>query len=157
LRQLWKFLQSKPVRLCRAQRRDLHDGRKDVLEVSVLNPLDFDELFKEVSQIFPDLLYYDVDIPLILRYAATFGVFPLGRCQIKTKMGWEISEINPLDTPWELDPRLPHLRVMEIRPDADPAHVVPKQVFLHFDRFKYCLDLDQPRKLLSCLTAALAH
>ena len=70
LRQLWKFLQEKPVRLYRTRRKDLHEGMKDVLEVRVLNPCSFDELFKEVNQQFPDLLYYDTDIPLILRYAA---------------------------------------------------------------------------------------
>ena len=31
LRQLWKFLQTKPVRLYRTQRRDLHEGVKDLL------------------------------------------------------------------------------------------------------------------------------
>ena len=35
LRQLWKFLQEKPVRLSRTQREDLHEGMKDVLEVNV--------------------------------------------------------------------------------------------------------------------------
>ncbi|HXQ35925.1 MAG TPA: hypothetical protein VN843_18055, partial [Anaerolineales bacterium] len=72
LRQLWKFLkdEQKPVRIYRTQREDLYEGIKDVLEVNVLNPCSFDELFKDVNQRFPDLLYYDVDIPLILRYAA---------------------------------------------------------------------------------------
>src|SRR5574341_405304 len=123
LRQLWKFLreQEKPVRLYRTQRRDLHEGMKDVLEVNVLNPSLFDEIFKEIYQLFPDLLYYDTDIPLILRYAAEYGVFPLGHCKVKVKQGWEISEIISLDTPWELDPKLPDLRVLEIRPDVNPA------------------------------------
>jgi hypothetical protein len=46
LRQLWKFLQAKPVRLYRTQRRDLHEGMKDLLEVRVLKPTAYDELFK---------------------------------------------------------------------------------------------------------------
>jgi hypothetical protein len=91
LRQLWKFLQTTPVRLYRTQRRDLHEGMKDLLEVNVLTPTSFDELFREVNQRFPDLLYYDVDIPLVLRYAATHKVFPLGYCNLKIKEGWEIS------------------------------------------------------------------
>src|SRR5689334_3644934 len=70
LRQLWKFLREKPVRLYRTQRKDLHEGMKDVLEVNILSPALFDELFKEVYQRFPDLLYYDTDIPIILRYSA---------------------------------------------------------------------------------------
>ncbi len=104
LRQLWKFLKDKPVTLARSQRQDLYEGTKDVLEVNVINPVTYDELFKEVHERFPDLLYYDVDIPLILRYAAKFGVFPLAHCKVKVRKGWDIEKITPLDTPWELDP-----------------------------------------------------
>jgi len=155
LRQLWKFLKDKPVLLSRTQRQDLHEGRKDVLEVNVLNPSLFDELFREVNQLFPDLLYYDTDIPLILRYAAEYGVFPLGRCKVEVKQGWKISRITPLDTPWELDPLLPELRVLEIRPDVNPSHAKPKYLSVNFDHFRYHLPLDKPRELLSCLNAVL--
>ncbi|HET9911931.1 MAG TPA: hypothetical protein VFQ13_08585, partial [Anaerolineales bacterium] len=41
LRQVWKFLRERPVRLQRVQRRDLHDGMRDVLEVNVLSPSSF--------------------------------------------------------------------------------------------------------------------
>src|SRR5215211_1129740 len=120
LRQLWKFLREKPVRLSRTQRRDLHEGMKDVLEVNVLNPSLFDDLFRDVNQLFPDLLYYDTDIPLLLRYSAEYGVFPLGRCRVQIKHGWSLSKVTPLDNPWELDPELPELRILEIRPDTNP-------------------------------------
>jgi DNA polymerase-2 len=155
LRQLWKFLRDKPVSLFRTQRKDLHAGIKDVLEVKVTNPSSYDELFREINQRFPDLLYYDTDIPLILRYAAMFGVFPLGRCRVKVKQGWEISTITPLDTPWELDPELPDLRVLHLRPDANPSHARPKYLFVNFDQFKYDLALNEPRKLLFCLNGIL--
>jgi DNA polymerase-2 len=155
LRQLWKFLRDKPVLLFRTQRKDLHEGIKDVLEVNVIHPSQFDELFKEVNQRFPDLLYYDTDIPLILRYAAEYGVFPLGRCRVKVKLGWEISRITPLDTPWELDSELPALRVLHLRPDANPSHAKPKYVFVNFNQFNYELALNEPRKLLFCLNGIL--
>ena len=155
LRQLWKYLRQKPVRLQRMQRDELHKGVKDVVEVSVHDPSSFDELFKEVSQCFPDLLYYDIDIPLILRYAARYGVFPLGRCRIQVKQSWNIASLIPVDTPWELDPKLPDLRVLEIRPDVNPTHSVPRHLSLHFDRFKYRLSSGNPRALLSCVNAAL--
>jgi len=157
LRKLWKFLREKkkPVRLYRTQRRDLHEGMKDVLKVNVLNPSSFDKLFKEVNQLFPDLLYYDTDIPLILRYAADFGVFPLGHCKVEVREGWEISNITSLDIPWELDPKLPDLRVLQIKPDVDPSHAIPQYLSVNFDQFKYRLPLDKPRELLSCLNAVL--
>jgi DNA polymerase-2 len=155
LRQLWKFLQTKPVRLYRTQRRDLHEGVKDLLEVRVLTPTSFDELFKEVNQQFPDLHYYDVDLPLILRYAAEYNVFPLGRCRVRTKEGWEISEILSLDDPWEPDPKLPDLRVLQIWPDVNPSHAMPEYLSVHFDRFKYPLSLHEPRRLLFTLNGIL--
>ena len=155
LRQLWKFLQTKPVRLDRTQKADLHEGMKDLLEVRVLNPTSFDGVFREVEQQFPDLLYYDVDLPLILRYAAKYNVFPLGHCRVKTKEGWEISEILSLDDPWEIDPKLPDLRVLQIKPDVDPFHAEPKYLSFHFDRFKYQLSLKDPRRLLFSLNGIL--
>ncbi|MGB8984510.1 MAG: hypothetical protein WCC12_21770, partial [Anaerolineales bacterium] len=126
LRQLWKFLREKPVKLYRSQRRDLHEGMKDVLEANILNPSLLDELFREVSQLFPDLRYYDTDILLILRYAARYNVFPLGYCRVEVKQGWSISKIIPLDTPWELDPKLPELRILDIKPDINPFHATPQ-------------------------------
>ena len=155
LRQLWKFLRERPVTLNRTQRRDLHEGLKDVLEVNVHSPAMFDELFREVKLLFPDLLYYDTDIPLILRYSAQFGVFPLGYCKVECQEGWRITRIIPLDTPWELDPLLPNLRVLEIRPDMNPGHELPRYLSVHFDRFKYRLPLDNSRNLLFSLNSIL--
>lgn len=157
LRQLWKFLREKPVKLSRTQRRDLHEGMKDVLEVNVLNPSLLDELFRQVSQLFPDLLYYDTDIPLILRYAAELGVFPLGHCKVQVDHGWSVSKITPLDTPWELDPNLPQLRILEVRPDVNPSHAMPQSLSAHFGHFKYRLSLDDHRRLLFSLNGILSQ
>jgi DNA polymerase-2 len=155
LRQLWKFLKDKSVGLYRTQRRDLHEGTKDLLEIDVRHPCLFDELFKEVYQRFPDLQYYDVDIPLIVRYAAEHGVVPVGFCKIKVEQGWEIATVTSLDDPWQLDSKLPPLRTLKIIPDVNPSHEIPRHLLIHFDRFKYCLSLANPRKLLSCLNAVL--
>lgn len=155
LRQLWKYVQDKPVQLARTQRRDLHEGMKDVLEAKVLHPAAFDDLFQDVSRTFPDLLYYDADIPLILRYGAEHGVFPLARCQVKVDQGWNISRITALGTPWELDPNLPNLRVLEIRPDTNPSHAPPEYLSLSFDKFRYKLSLADSRKLLFSLNGIL--
>ena len=157
LRALWKFLREKPVTLSRTQREDLHEGMKDVLEVNVTSPVLFDALFKEVNQCFPDLLYYDVDLPLILRYAAEHGVFPLGHCNVKVKEGWKISRITRLDTPWELDPHLPDLRVLQIRPDVNPSHAAPSYLSIRFDHFHYQIWLADPRKLLFSLNGILSQ
>jgi DNA polymerase II len=151
LRQLWKFLKDKSVTLARTQRKDLHEGMKDVLELNVFNPSVFEGLFREIYQCFPDLLYYDTEIPLVLRYAAKYDIFPLGLCKIEVEQGWQISRIMPLDNPWELDPRLPDLRVLDIKPDVNPSHALPRYLFIRFNRFNYKLSLDDPRKVLFSL------
>jgi DNA polymerase II len=155
LRQLWKFLKDRPIRLARTQRKDLHEGTKDVLQADVLEVTSFDALFREVNQEFPDLLYFDADIPIILRYAAHSGTFPLGHCKVEVQHGWTISKIAPLDSPWDLDPVLPHLRILEIRPDENPNHAQPQSLSVSFNRFKYNLSLDHPRQLLSTLNSIL--
>jgi DNA polymerase II len=155
LRQLWKFLQDKPVQLIRTRRNELHEGMLDVLQASVLDVTSFDALFREVNREFPDLHYFDADIPLILRYAAHAGTFPLGRCKVAVQHGWTISKITLLDSPWDLDPALPNLRILEIRPDENPNHAPPTCLSVQFDRFKYSLPLDDPRKLLFTINSLL--
>ena len=155
LRQLWKTLQEKPVILSRTQREDLYAGTIDVLKVEVPSPSAFEELFKEVNHQFPDLSYYDVDIPLILRYAAAFNVFPLAYCKVEVEQGWNISSITALDTPWELDPKLPNLRILYLRPDVNPAHAEPKYLSVEFQQFKYRLSFEKPREILGVLNTLL--
>ena len=155
LRQLWKTLRKKQVVLSRTERNDLYSGKKDVLEVRVPSPAAFEELFKELNHQFPDLTYYDVDIPLILRYAAAFGVFPLAYCKVEVEQGWNISRITPLDTPWELDPKLPNLRILHLRPEVNPAHAEPKYLSVEFQQFKYRLSFEKQREILGVLNALL--
>ena len=155
LRQLWKTLKEKPVILSRTLREDLYAGTIDVLKVEVPGPSAFEELFREVNHQFPDLSYYDVDIPLILRYAAVFNVFPLAYCKVEVEQGWSISSIIALDTPWELDPKLPNLRILYLRPDVNPAHAEPKYLSVEFQQFKYHLSFEKPREILGMLNALL--
>ena len=155
LRQLWKTLQEKQVVLSRTQREDLYTATIDVLKVEVPSPSAFEGLFKEVNHQFPDLSYYDVDIPLILRYAAVFNVFPLAYCKVEVEQGWNITRITALDTPWELDPKLPNLRILHIQPDSNPAHAESKYLSVEFQHFKYRLSFEKPREILGVLNTLL--
>jgi DNA polymerase II len=122
LRQLWKWLKDQPVpvRLSRAQRRDIFSGMASathvaeiadgglrpprlisVLSVEVLQPVKLDEIFRNMTTAFPDLAWYDADISVPLRYMAAFDVFPLARVRVEVQ-GEKILHIAPLDTPWEL-------------------------------------------------------
>ncbi len=155
LRELWRFLQAKSVKLARIQREDLYVGAKDVMEIRVPTFSIFTEIFREASRSFPDLEYYDADIPLYLRHAAAFKVFPLAYCEITAEPNGKLTNIAVLNTPWEVDAYLPPLRKLILKPDADPAHAQPHNLLINYYRFHYCLPLDKPRELLNALNGIL--
>jgi DNA polymerase-2 len=74
---------------------------------------------------------------------------------VEVEQGWKISRITSLDSPRDLDPLLPDLRVLQIRPDVDPSHAAPTYLAVHFERFKYQFPLDEPRRLLFSLNGIL--
>ena len=85
LRQLWRYLQEGkvPVRLSRTERRDLFQPEPvTVLSIEVEHPADQPPLFQQLARLFPELTYYDADLPLALRFAALHGTFPLARCRM---------------------------------------------------------------------------
>ncbi len=57
LRELWRFLKNRDVKLEYTRREDLFDGPQDVVEIRVPGPASYPAFFKEVSGRFPDLIY----------------------------------------------------------------------------------------------------
>jgi len=159
LRSVWRYLQEQAIslHLCRAERRDLFSGMTTVLAVEVLNPGQQPNLFTRLSSQFPDLTYYDADIPLSLRHAALYGTFPLARCSVDVDETGAIHRISVLDSPWELDLLLPPLRVLALEPDVDPAHAEPRQIVVRTPRACFALDLSSPRILMVSLKAMLSR
>lgn len=155
LRELCRKLQGKAAKLERTERLDLYDGPREVLEVRVPSPCLHMEFFKQAQADFPDLEYYDVDLPLTLRYAAAFGVFPLARCLVTAQPDGQVAEISVLDDPWELDPSLPELRELHLQPDRNPTNSLPEALLIEYARFKYRVSLDPPGPLLNLLNAIL--
>jgi len=156
LRELWKWLEAQevPVRLSRKERRDAFRGMITVLSVEVLEPARLDALFHRAASSLPDLTYYDGDIPLALRHAAAFGVFPLARCRLESR-GETALDIVPLDTPWKLDPEPAPLRVLSLEPDCDPARGEPGRVLIACEGARYSQPLQPARPLLVNLSAVL--
>jgi len=159
LRAVWRFLKSQPVSLTlsRTQRRDLfEDDPVDVLAVQVEQPAAQPVLFRRTARDFPDLTYYDADLPLSLRHAAVHGTFPSARCRvIADEDGW-MHEIEVLDSPWDLDTLAPPLRILSIEPDVDPSHASPRQLNVRTARgIAYRLVLEPERALLINLRAIL--
>jgi len=121
------------VALRRTVRRDLFlDRELEVLEIGVRPPSRLPAVQRAAAEAFPDLTYYDADIPLPQRYVLARGVFPVALCQVEydddlrpsTALGARLRHITTLDTPWEIDYRLPPLRAMSlylVNRHGDPA------------------------------------
>jgi DNA polymerase-2 len=170
LRQLWRRLrrQPAPLKLGRDARRDLFLPEPvPVLRIEVAQPADQPGLFEQVSREFPDLTFYDADLPLALRHAAAYGTFPLAFLRVTVDDEQAIQAIETIDTPWELDPPPAPLRILSIEPDCDPRHAPPQFLRLHYQpapgeaavpqSYRLPLETDAPgaRRLLANLAAIL--
>jgi DNA polymerase-2 len=158
LRALWRYLeaQSLPLTLSRGERRDLFSEKPlTVLAIQVENPTIQPGLFWRASREFPDLNYYDADLPLTLHHAAIYGSFPLARCRVLANEEHQVLNFTTLDSPWELDPVTPPLRVLSLEPSVDPFHERPSHLLLRDRQGSYRLSLKNPRTLLVNLRAIL--
>ena len=159
LRLLWRYLQNQPVsvQLQRAERRDLFSEQPlTVLAVQVEQPAAQPRLFQLVSSSFPDLTYFDADIPLALRYAAVHRVFPLAHCTITVwRGGDQVQQVQALESPWDLEPSQPPLRTLSLEPDVNPAHATPQRLLLRCERSTYRLQFQPARPFLINLRAIL--
>jgi len=157
LRELWRYLLSEPVPavLSRVRRRDLFAGQVDVLAVQVPDPVSQNRLFWAVRGRFPDLDYYDADIPVALRYGASHGLFPLAHCQVIAAEDGRVRTISALDSPWDMDPSWPSLRLLTIEPDVDPDHAEPTGLIVKYEQENKNIPLEPFRFLLIRLEACL--
>ncbi len=154
LRQAWIYLKEKDARLERAIRRDLFLGERDVMAVTTSNPASLQKLFGELQRQFPSLDYYDADIPITLRFITRTNTHLLGRCHIRFDEEW-IQSIEPLSSPWEIDPTPIPLRILTLTPDCNPAIRKPKQLHVKYRQREYSLSLDSPRLFMIGLKADL--
>ena len=95
LGELQRFLRGNTIRTTtdRVERRDLFSGMLDLLSIQAANPLPQLELFRQLRDHFPDLDYFDADIPIELRHAVAHDVFPLARCLVIADEKGVVSEI----------------------------------------------------------------
>ena len=156
LRELWRTLKKKKVRLQYTQRDDLFAGPQDVVEARVPHPATYPRLFREVSRQFPDLVYYDADIALPLRFTAARDVFMMAHCEVTAQSDGQLESITTSDTPAELDPKLPRFRRLNLRPDADPTRASPRHLLIKYDGFYMRAPLDKPRPLVSLIREILS-
>jgi len=154
LRQAWAYLKEKGVKLERKQRHDLFEGECDVMSVTIANPSHLSGLFMDLSRRFPSLDYYDADIPISLRFIARTNTYLLGRCRVHLDREW-IRQIEPLDSPWEINPVPLPLRIMTLSPDTDPAISTPQNLRVRCGRDHFSVPLKPVRPFLLGLRADL--
>jgi DNA polymerase-2 len=154
LRQAWVYLKDKDVKLDRATRRDLFLGERDVMSITTSNPAKLPKIFADVSLKFPSLDYYDADIPLSLRFIAHTNAHLLGRCRVELDGEW-VESIEPLDSPWEIDPTPIPLRILTLSPDVNPVIRKPASLRVRYKQKEYCLQLEPTRAFMIGLKADL--
>lgn len=157
LRAAWRYLRDgeTAVSLSRAQREDLFAGLLDVMAVQVCNPAVQTHLFQQLHCRFPDLDYYDADIPLWLHLAAVYAVFPLAYCELVVADDGRIQRITPLETPWQLEPSQPPLRTLTIEPDVPPFQADPAYLHVRCDQMDNRIPVHPWRLLLIQLQATI--
>ncbi len=158
LREAWKFLKEDPARptLSRQSKKDIFLAKQiDVLAVQLHAPGDLPRVFKRVSERFPQLSYYDTDIKLPIRHAAAYNTFPLCFCSLVYDENGFLETLTVQNSPWDLDPVLPALRLIELEPDCDPFRAEPRFLVVKTPEKQYRLSLFQKRPLLIILQALL--
>jgi hypothetical protein len=141
------------VRLKRATKDDLFDGPQVVMGIGTSNGGIFRKLLYKTQEEFPELIFYDVDIPLTVRYATTYDVFLMARCEVTAEPEGRLIGLKALDTPYDLDPQLPQLRILSLRPNTNPSHTTPKHLIVKFEKSFLRLPFDRPRELLGILNS----
>jgi DNA polymerase-2 len=158
LAQISRWLESQPVKMTLGmdQRRDLFaEEPVPVLAIRVEQAAEQPVLFHKLEQEFPEVVYYDADVPVALRVQAETGAFPLAYCRVEVAEENRICHIEALDTPWELDPLNPPLRILALEPDVNPAHAPPKYIQIHYEQHSGRLALQPERPFLINLCAIL--
>lgn len=158
LRALWQWLENQAERpqLSRVERPELfRPVPLTVLAAWVDEPAAQVGLFYRAADAFPDLHFFDADIPVGLRLAACFGIFPLARVRLQADAGGWVQALEALDSPWDLDPEPPPLRIMRLAPDRDPNREAPAELHVQTGRRFYRFSLQSERALLVNLRALL--
>lgn len=157
LRDLWEFLENQPIEieLSRTERNDLIKGATVVLAAKMNSPFVLSSLFQTLTNVFPDLTFYDADIQVALRHAAQYGTFPLARCHVLADEQNNIYELSALDSKWDIEYETAPLSVLTIEPDADPFHREPQKILVRSKKDCSTLDLKDEASTLAFLSYLL--
>ncbi len=158
LRALWKMLSARPgvLSLSRQQKQDVfEDEPVDVMAIEMVSPAKQVKLFREIEEIYPDLVYYGADLAISTRYMARYGVFPMALCELEVNENDQIENIRAVNDRWDIQPELPPLRVLEISPNFDPFREKASALLLRCDRFEQSIPIDPKGDYLQTLNKIL--
>lgn len=136
------------------ERRDLYEGLRPVLCIESPTLPAAQQLARHLRRRFRRLHYYDVDIPLSVRYLAATGVFPTAKICL-THRADEVIAIRALDDPWAFCLSFPPVRTLALTPDNDPRHTTPRALRLDCGQSQRELTLDDPRQVLETINQLL--
>lgn len=152
LRRVWQALPDANVIKTRVVRQDVYGKEHVLLAVTAPSPGQAQALFHHLRHAFPHLDYYDANVPLGVQVMVRTGVPLLGRCRFRHD-GKRLFTLEPLASPWDLDPSLPPLCVLHLYPDRDPYLDIPQALHLEVASHHYCLPLRPLRPFLVNLQA----
>jgi DNA polymerase-2 len=139
-----------------SRRRELFSGEDiPVLALQAASPARQPAIFHQLAGRFPDVTFYDADIPLMLRYAALAGTFPLAYCTFQSDTRGRLHDLAVLDSPWDLDPPPAPLKVLILEPDANPGHTAPRSLTVKDKQHSCQLSFNPARPFLLNLRAIL--
>ena len=143
----------KQVTLSMTTRLELFKGEVDVLAVHTQNPIQQRRIFYWAYQRFPELLYFDVDVPFALRFAARYQTMPLSRCRIQV----ENQRVRQFDAAVCMDNQIPPLRLLSLSPNVDPEYVNPNALLLDFGGEEVCLDISDTKEFIVQMDGLISY
>jgi DNA polymerase-2 len=158
LRALHSFLQAQtmPLKDTITKRKDLY--KRDLISVLAveMQPSGISMLVRNVAKRFPNLDLYNADIPIAIRYAAQYDVFPLAFCRVVYEEDL-LQSVIALDSPWDLDPPPVPLRILQMDLDCDPHYENPEELRIRFENSEHHIPIRYERSSLLRLGSILAN
>ncbi len=154
LRALWKVLRLKAgvLSLSKVVRQDVFLPESiPLLQVVVDSPLRQMKIFREVRETFPNLTYYDADVDLSTRCAASIGLFPMAFCDVEADDNNLIQSLHVRNTRWDLEPNHPVFQTLSIEPNCDPTREEPSYLRVSYHQRWRPLSLHNPDLLIAHL------
>ena len=162
LRQIWRYLRKrfpKLAHLSLEHKHDLFAGEMEVVRVEIGQPARLSYIFFQCLRQFPDLDFYNTDIPLAIRFGAPHQLYPLAKCKVTTHKDDSGEEylltIKVLEKFKNITVEPPPIRILSITPDVDPGYAPPIYVKTHFGSHSQRITVEKSPLFLQRIKSAI--